>query len=288
MKKLSLLVLIVAAFVLAIGTQASAKSADQVPPSSSSISREDLSPGYGGGTLTLDPDLATDELPELYHPGVELIVDSDGDGILDPFDNCPDVINPPEEVWPADGWGPPELKQLDADDDGVGDVCDNCPEVENPDQEDTFGDPDAGDACEPELGEPLADSDSDGVSDVLDNCPDYPNADQADEDGDDVGDLCDVCLGDPDPLHQDLNDCVVSEDEEAGEEEAGDEEAIEESGSDEDMNYFDLPDENLDDTTDSNMEMSGGCSMVPAATVNPLMFLLISAAFIPVATRRKE
>ena len=30
-----------------------------------------------------------------------------------------------------------------------------------------------------------------------DNCPDVYNPDQEDEDSDDVGDSCDVCLGDP-------------------------------------------------------------------------------------------
>jgi hypothetical protein len=42
--------------------------------------------------------------------------DRDQDGVLDVFDNCPDVANP---------------RQLDEDEDGHGDVCDNCPHVAN-------------------------------------------------------------------------------------------------------------------------------------------------------------
>ncbi|MCP3934969.1 MAG: hypothetical protein GY708_06310, partial [Actinomycetia bacterium] len=61
--------------------------------------------------------------------------DSDGDGIPDELDNCPDDFN---------------FDQLDADLDNVGDVCDNCPEDPNPDQ---------------------ADSNGNGVGDVCDDCP---------------------------------------------------------------------------------------------------------------------
>ena len=45
--------------------------------------------------------------------------DSDGDGTLDPLDNCPAVSNP---------------GQVDADLDGAGDACDNCPAAANPSQ----------------------------------------------------------------------------------------------------------------------------------------------------------
>jgi hypothetical protein len=59
--------------------------------------------------------------------------DTDGDGVLNSSDNCPQIAN-------AD--------QLDLDADGVGDVCDNCPQTSNPGQEDTDGDH-FGDACDP-------------------------------------------------------------------------------------------------------------------------------------------
>jgi len=57
--------------------------------------------------------------------------DTDGDGVDDDVDNCPDTSN-------AD--------QADSDNDGFGDVCDNCPNFSNPDQVDTYGDG-VGDAC---------------------------------------------------------------------------------------------------------------------------------------------
>ena len=62
------------------------------------------------------------------------VVDSDGDGVPDPLDNCPAAAN---------------SDQSDVDGDGVGDACDNCPLVANGDQAD-LGDHDGvGDACDP-------------------------------------------------------------------------------------------------------------------------------------------
>ncbi len=104
--------------------------------------------------------------------------DSDGDGIVDVEDNCPDT---------------PNADQADGDGDGVGDACDNCPDIANPDQADSDGDG-TGDACAPD-----GDADGDGVANAEDNCPDTPNADQADGDGDGVGDACDNCPDKPNP-----------------------------------------------------------------------------------------
>ena len=47
--------------------------------------------------------------------------DTDGDGICNDADNCPNLANP---------------RQADRDGDGIGDVCDNCPTLKNSCQED--------------------------------------------------------------------------------------------------------------------------------------------------------
>ncbi len=88
--------------------------------------------------------------------------DTDGDGVPDNIDNCPDRSN---------------QSQTDGDGDGDGDVCDVCPGLHNPGQIDT---------------------DADGVGDHCDNCVTGPNPGQADGDGDGFGDVCDTeCLNDP-------------------------------------------------------------------------------------------
>ena len=81
--------------------------------------------------------------------------DTDGDGVSDAQDNCPEVENP---------------LQTDGDGDRVGDECDNCPDEPNADQMNSDADP-LGDAC--------------------DNCPNTDNEDQIDCDGDGTGDRCD-------------------------------------------------------------------------------------------------
>ena len=82
--------------------------------------------------------------------------DSDGDGVGDSIDNCPDVANAGQE---------------DADGDGVGDACDNCPDTANPGQQNAVHPlTAAGDHCE--------DPEPDGVFDATDNCPDTANPGQ--------------------------------------------------------------------------------------------------------------
>jgi hypothetical protein len=87
------------------------------------------------------------------------LTDTDGDGIIDRFDNAPEHFNPPIVDMNTDG-GINRLDQLDNDHDGVGDPAD-------------------------------ADDDDDGVADPDDNCPLGPNADQSDSDADGRGDTCD-------------------------------------------------------------------------------------------------
>ena len=82
--------------------------------------------------------------------------DIDGDGICGDLDNCPYIANE---------------DQLDTDiggEDGVGDACDNCPTQWNPRED--YSDP------ELEFPDLQLDSDLDGLGDVCDNCPDIANA----------------------------------------------------------------------------------------------------------------
>lgn len=112
------------------------------------------------------------------------LLDTDGDGILDPCDNCQYL---------------PNVKQLDADADGMGDACDNCPVTANADQADCDDDF-VGDICDncPNCAnsrDPFTglqdDGDGDGIGDACDNCPATSNPNQHDCDGDGNGDICD-------------------------------------------------------------------------------------------------
>ena len=134
--------------------------------------------------------------------------DTDGDGIVDPVDNCANV---------------PNVTQTDADGDGIGDACDecaqgstdgdticddfdNCPEDANEDQADEDADG-AGDVCDSCA---QGDNDADAVCDDSDNCAGIDNPEQEDADGDGTGDACDSCVqGDPDEdgVCDDLDNC---------------------------------------------------------------------------------
>lgn len=142
-------------------------------------------------------------------------VDTDGDRIADPIDNCP--------VYP-------NAKQIDTDFDSLGDVCDDDDDNDGlTDLEeyalgtsrldwDTDGDglgdgdevlywgsdplltdtdsdsyDDGDDNCPVVANATQADLDADGVGDVCDNCPVMPNGEQLDADQDQVGNLCDNC-----------------------------------------------------------------------------------------------
>ena len=115
---------------------------------------------------------------------VEVIPDTDGDGVSNATDKCPTVYNP---------------DQLDTDEDGVGDACDNCPLVYNPEQLDIDSDG-VGDGCDDDI-------DGDGVSNATDNCPTEYNPEQLDTDGDGVGDACDACPGTVPGLTVDASGC---------------------------------------------------------------------------------
>lgn len=158
---------------------------DEEPPRCEETSDCDTDETCQDGTCVPDPD---EEL------------DSDGDGVTDDLDNCPDVPNPGQQDGDADGVGDVcDPSEIDSDGDGVTDDLDNCPGVANPGQEDADGDG-AGDACE-------LDSDQDGVEDDDDNCPNTRNPEQADTNGDGIGDACD---GDFDGLIDEDDNCPTA------------------------------------------------------------------------------
>lgn len=97
----------------------------------------------------------------------EDFADTDGDGLADCIDNCPETPNP---------------DQLDVDANGIGDACE-VPEVE----EICDGIDNNGDGF---IDEGFGDIDADGVADCVDNCIYTYNPDQADFDGDGLGDVC--------------------------------------------------------------------------------------------------
>jgi outer membrane protein OmpA-like peptidoglycan-associated protein len=124
-------------------------------------------------------------------------VDSDGDGVPDYMDKCP---NTPKGVQ-VDMWGCP----LDSDGDGVPDYLDNCPNTPQGVAVDSHGCP--------------LDSDGDGVPDYLDKCPNTPagvKVDAAgcplDSDGDGVPDYLDKCPNTPAGVAVDKDGCPLDSD----------------------------------------------------------------------------
>ena len=152
-------------------------------------------------------------------------IDSDGDGISDDFDQCP---NTPAGVT-VDDFGCP----VDSDLDGVPDYKDKCPftpeginvnEEGCPKDSDGDGVPDYLDKC-PDTPKGAAvysdgcpvDFDNDGVPDYKDKCPDTPAGAKvneegcpADSDNDGVPDTMDKCPNTPEGVAVDENGCMQS------------------------------------------------------------------------------
>ncbi|MES2884608.1 MAG: OmpA family protein [Pseudomonadota bacterium] len=95
-------------------------------------------------------------------PVVALPVDSDGDGVLDPSDLCPNT--PPGTVVDATGC---PAAPADTDGDGVLDAIDQCPGT----PPGTIVD---GTGCPPPVAGVNPDLDADGVRNELDKCPGTP------------------------------------------------------------------------------------------------------------------
>ena len=118
------------------------------------------------------------------------LMDSDGDGVFDPYDNCPAIGNPTQANADFDAQGDAcdsSTSVADGDHDGVPDDGDNCPAAANSNQQDTDHDG-LGDACDAVMD---PDTDGDLIVDARDNCPMKSNPLQQDADADGAGDVCD-------------------------------------------------------------------------------------------------
>ncbi|MBN1927042.1 MAG: OmpA family protein [Prolixibacteraceae bacterium] len=123
--------------------------------------------------------------------------DSDGDGITDNIDECPDT--PIGALVNLKGC------PSDSDEDGVFDGIDQCAETPRGAPVDEFGCP--------------LDSDKDGVIDLFDKCPDTPlrykideNGCPYDSDGDGVYDEDDKCPDTPAGIEVDKKGCPIDSD----------------------------------------------------------------------------
>ncbi len=114
--------------------------------------------------------------------------DSDGDGLLDPEDECPQ--KPEDFDGFEDNDGCPDT---DNDDDGIADSDDACPNVPEGER-DGFRDSD---------GCPDPDNDGDGIADINDGCPDQPE----DFDGFEDEDGCPDTDNDDDGIVDTLDEC---------------------------------------------------------------------------------
>jgi outer membrane protein OmpA-like peptidoglycan-associated protein len=117
------------------------------------------------------------------------VLDSDGDGLLDPDDQCPDDPEDKDSFEDENGCPDP-----DNDQDGILDKDDAC--VNEPEDIDQFED---------ENGCPDPDNDQDGILDVDDQCPNEAGIAEnngcpdPDRDNDTVPDRIDNCPDEPGP-----------------------------------------------------------------------------------------
>ncbi len=116
--------------------------------------------------------------------------DTDQDELVDDEENCPYVANP---------------DQLDADEDGLGDGCDLCagPNDQDPCGVSCCDDPDGDEIPGTEVY-PMASLEED-------NCPYAANPGQEDSDEDGVGDACDLCPDEFNPLSPCGDPCLDSD-----------------------------------------------------------------------------
>ncbi len=184
--------------------------------------------GYIKDCSDSDPN-TTDQCVPATGECINVLMDSDGDGVGDFSDNCPSKANPDQADSDGDLLGDvcdncptiSNISQLDADGDLVGDACDNCVSVSNADQADNDGDG-IGNVCDNCIGvanPDQANSDSDALGDACDNCISVANNDQANADSDALGNACDNCISianndqanaDTDALGDACDNCVTA------------------------------------------------------------------------------
>ncbi len=181
--------------------------------------------GQTAGTTEFDEQLVLVSDPPV---GYSENIDSDGDGVPESSDNCPDTPNTDQADIDSDGLG--DACDEDDDNDSVIDLEDNCPDMPNTDQADHDADTE-GDACDLDADDDgvqadqdcndlddsvfseavfWEDADADGlgdpevsisvcqtdpptgyVSNNLDTCPEVADPANLDSDGDGLGNACD-------------------------------------------------------------------------------------------------
>ncbi len=146
----------------------------------------------GGGELFTADGLTSQDALVAFVEKIFVARDSDGDGVADELDRCPDT---PDGVK-VDDHGCP----LDGDGDGVPDYMDRCPNTPKGVKVDDHGCP--------------LDGDGDGVPDHMDKCPNTPKGAPVDSDGccldsdgDGVKDFQDQCPGTPKGVPVDDTGC---------------------------------------------------------------------------------
>ena len=215
-------------------------------------------------------------------PIITVDVDSDGDGLLNDMDNCPNLSNP---------------DQLDTDGDGHGNLCDYCPNdpLHWPDN---IGDMDQ--CVSPD------DQDGDGILDDVDNCPDVSNAGQDDHDLDGVGNVCDDCAFlEPVTIFDVVDEfgCIIEDgdaddDVEDADDSDGDgvpdvdDECIDIEGV---ASCYGCPCDVYDFTGDISLlgdadsefgqASAGGCSLTPTGSANKVTLLILALGFLPLVIR---
>jgi hypothetical protein len=144
-------------------------------------------------TISSGPDIEEHEPPPVDK-------DSDGDGILDSQDKCPNEPEDKDMFDDSDGCPDP-----DNDADGIPDAQDKCPL--EPEDKDGFQDDD---------GCPDTDNDFDGIPDARDKCPNEPEdkdgfqdldgCPDLDNDGDGIPDAQDRCPSEPETINGNQDD----------------------------------------------------------------------------------